>query len=141
MRRVRKGRIAGQPLVRTSVAVATTLAVGLTIGTTVADGAPPPRDHPAPRLADCAESSDRVGHAVQRARAVAGVLRGDGTRVVVDLQRPYPARPALPGQKVRLKARPGKRPTIYFLDGAEARETESGGIPRHGWPTSRRRPT
>ena len=116
-----------QPLVRTSVAVATTLAVGLTIGTTVADGAPPPATTRPRGWPDCAESSDRVGHAVQGRERLQVFSAAMEREVVVDLQRPYDlARPARPGQKVRLKARPGKRPTIYFLDGAEARETESG---------------
>jgi len=114
--------------VRTSVAVATTLAVGLTIGTTVADGAPPPPRPPGPAAGPTAPSPRIVSVTPFKGRERLRVFSAAMEReVVVDLQRPYdPARPARPGQKVRLKARPGKRPTIYFLDGAEARETESG---------------
>lgn len=50
-----------------------------------------------------------------------------GREVVVDLQRPQdPVRPAKPGDRPGSKARPGKRPTIYLLDGAEAHDEQSG---------------
>ncbi|MFT4200487.1 alpha/beta hydrolase [Gordonia sp. (in: high G+C Gram-positive bacteria)] len=47
--------------------------------------------------------------------------------VIVDLQRPLDLpRPSGPGDKSRPRPRPGQRPTIYLLDGAEAHDTQSG---------------
>lgn len=116
------------PFVRTSVAVATTLAVGLTLGITVADGAPPPPRPPDPAAAPPTPIPRIVSVTPFKGRERLRVFSAAMEReVVVDLQRPQdPARPARPGKKPRPHARPGKRPTIYLLDGAEAHETESG---------------
>nr|WP_249361940.1 alpha/beta hydrolase family protein [Gordonia araii] len=114
-------------MIRSSVAVATTLAVGLTIGIAVADGAPPPPRPPRPEAGPPTKSrivSVTPFKGRERLRVFSAAMERE---VVVDLQRPHDAaRPARPGDRPKPRARPGKRPTIYLLDGAEAHETESG---------------
>ncbi len=115
-----------KPPVRTSVAVAATLAVGLTIGTAIADGAPPPPRPPGPAIGPPPSRILAVTpfKGRERLRVYSAAMQRE---VVVDLQRPHDtARPARLGATPRPRPRAGTRPTIYLLDGAEARDTESG---------------
>ncbi|GED96431.1 alpha/beta hydrolase [Gordonia crocea] len=111
------------PFMRIGVAVATTLTAGLTIGIAVADGAPPPpRPHgpkagPPPAISRIVSVTPFKGR--ERLRVFSAAMERE---VVVDLQRPTEA----PRDGKPARPRPGKRPTIYLLDGAEAHDTESG---------------